>query len=96
MFTIEAIIDVCSIVSTASATTLYPVFLFNLDQNGSTYGSACACVAKLYALDIYEGSTMVMSLRPALDGSTACLYDSISETYLYNSGSGAFTFGSDT
>lgn len=73
----------------------YSVYIFSLNQSGSEYGSVTRCLAKLYALNIYEGDTLVMNLVPFLDGSTPCLKDVISGNMYYNSGSGTLTYGED-
>lgn len=73
----------------------YSVYIFSLNQSGSEYGSVTRCLAKLYALNIYEGDDLVMNLVPFLDGNTPCLKDIISGNVYYNSGSGTLTYGED-
>lgn len=49
---------------------------------GSSY-TAEICV---YALDIYIGNELIRSFTPAYNDDEACLYDSITEQYFYNTG----------
>lgn len=80
--------------SGSGITTAYNLFLFNLNQGGASFGAGTACVMKLYSVHIYEADTLVHELLPALDdNNVACLYDSVTNTFLYNSGSGTFEAG---
>ena len=72
--------------TSTGATSFSAVTLFNV-ANGhfSKY--------KLYRFKMYESDQLVLDAVPALDGSTVCLYDKVSESYLYNAGSGSFVGG---
>ena len=72
--------------TTTGATSFSAVTLFNV-ANGyfSKY--------KLYRFKMYESDQLVFDAVPALDGSTVCLYDKVSESFLYNAGSGSFVGG---
>ena len=49
---------------------------------------------KLYSFQIYDNEDLVRDYAPALDPQgVPCLYDKVSEEYIYNSGSGSFTAG---
>lgn len=49
--------------------------------------------AKIYEFAIYEESTMVRHYIPVLDPvGVPCLYEAIGGTYLYNAGTGTFTY----
>lgn len=49
---------------------------------------------KLYYCQIYEGDTLVKNFRPVRNTSgVVCLYDTISQKFYYNSGSGDFVGG---
>ena len=83
--------------ATGSATQAYNLYLLNLDQAGSSYGSVTGCIAKIYSVKIYEGDTLVMNLTPFIDSNNvACFKDLVSGNLLYNAGSGTFTYGEDS
>lgn len=46
---------------------------------------------KLFRLKLYNGNTLVRDFVPTYNNSQYCLYDNVSETYFYNSGTGSFT-----
>ena len=49
---------------------------------------------KLYSCQIYDNEDLVRDYAPALDPQgVPCLYDKVSEEYIYNSGTGSFTAG---
>lgn len=67
--------------------------LFVANLNGQPWTSSWALMT-LYYLKIYEGSDLVHYFLPALDNNDVpCLYDAITGTYIYSSGSGGFTVG---
>lgn len=60
-------------------------------RNGKT---EYCCTAKIYGVKIWEGDTLVHDYVPAKDGSgVACMYDNVVGEYLYNAGTGTFTYG---
>lgn len=50
--------------------------------------------SKIYYIEIYEGNTLIMDLRPCLDDyDVPCLYDEVGEDYYYNSNQGSLIAG---
>ena len=63
-----------------------------LDNFGSTYGMKA--YARLKSVQIYANDTCLADYVPVLDGNNVvCMYDLISEQYIYNSGTGNFIAG---
>ncbi len=81
-----------------STTSSHTLKLFTLgSSSGGDFGSATHTTMKLHLFRIYEGNTLIMELLPAIDGNNeVCLQDTVSGNYFRNSGSGSFTFGTDT
>lgn len=49
---------------------------------------------RLYSCKVYSGNNLLADYIPALDeANVACLYDTVSETYLHNAGTGTFIAG---
>lgn len=47
--------------------------------------------ARLYSCQVYDNDNLIRDYAPALDpDGVPCLYDKVSEEYVYNSGSGSF------
>lgn len=69
-----------------------PLYIFAKTLNNSTSIDHYSNY-KLYYFKIYENNVLVRNYMPALDeNNIPCLYETISKTYLYNSGSGSFTY----
>ena len=83
-----------TITGTTPTTTLYPVYLFTLGTGyNSEYGSICRCSMKLYDFKIIENGRLLMWCVPALDTNNApCLINLVNGEFLYNSGSGSFSY----
>lgn len=65
------------------------VLMFYLPYQGGRYGSG-----RLAYMKIWSGETLIRDYIPALDDNDRpCMYDTLSETAVYNSGSGEFTPG---
>ena len=79
----------------AAPTDQHPVYIFNLDQAGSEYGSDTRCTMKLYRFRVYEGNSLVMELLPYEDNGEACLRDSVTGNLFKNAGTGSFVLGTD-
>lgn len=47
---------------------------------------------RLFSLKLYDGDTLVRDFVPALVNGTPCLYDKVTDTNYYNSGTGTFTY----
>jgi len=78
----------------ASYTSTFKLALFNLNHNGSIIGNVCYWTGRLYSFSIKENGVTVLNLCPAKDDNdVVCLYDSVSDSFLYNGGSGSFTPG---
>ena len=74
-----------------------PVGIYTMLINGSVplFGVGMVNMI-LYAFDIYESNVLVHSYRPALDGNNvACVYDGVSDEYLYHSGGGTLQYISE-
>lgn len=69
----------------------YNIYLFSVNTAGKA-DSRCAKM-KLYSFKIYIGTTLARDFVPVLDQSNVpCLYDKVSKTYFYNSGTGTFNY----
>lgn len=53
------------------------------------------CVGKIYSCTIANGTTLVRDYIPVRVGAVGCLYDKVSGTLFYSSGSSNFTAGPD-
>lgn len=64
------------------------MYLFALNSSGTAdYFADC----KLYGLKLYEDDVLVRDFIPVLDlDNVACLYDTVSKQFFYNSGEGKF------
>ena len=66
---------------------------------GSTYlfsrAGSMNCSGKIFSATIYNGSTLVRDYIPVRVGTVGCLYDKVSGTLFYSSGSSDFTAGPD-
>lgn len=78
---------------TSDSATSYPLFIFALNFTGT---ASYLSTMKLYRFRIYEGTTLVHEFVPWIDGNDAvCLKDTVTNTLVYNAGTGNFTFGTD-
>lgn len=69
------------------------LYLFALCQGSAPEGTNTYCIMRLYECFIYEGESLEHHYIPAIGvNDEACLYDTVTETYLYNRGTGAFTY----
>ena len=69
----------------------YNIYLFSVNTAGEA-DRRCAKM-KLYSFKIYIGTTLARDFVPVLDQSNVpCLYDKVSKTYFYNSGTGTFNY----
>ena len=49
---------------------------------------------RLYSSQIFEDDVLVQDLKPVLDSeNVACVYDEVTQTYIYGAGTGSFTAG---
>lgn len=74
-----------------NATFQAPVnlFLFAVNDNGEPEGRNVS--GRLYSCQVYDNDVLVRDYAPALDpDGVACLYDKLSEEYVYNVGTGSF------
>ncbi len=77
--------------------TTKSIYLFSLNANGSEYGTYTRCKARLYRLKIFENNTLVHEYHPFIDSNNiVCLKDIVTSDLKYNSGSGTFTYGTDS
>lgn len=87
--------NVCSFgnssTTNTNATFQSPVnmLLFALNHDGEPDGRNLS--GRLYSCQIYDNDALVRDYAPALDSDgVACLYDKVSEEYVYNAGTGTF------
>ena len=79
---------------TATASTFnnnLNIYLFAINNNGSALNYS----HKIYALQLYENSTLVRNFIPVRVGQVGYMYDRVSGELFGNSGSGSFTLGPD-
>lgn len=72
------------------------IYVFGGNYQGSTEGNSPwrGQKMKLYGFKIWDGDELALDLIPALDpDGTACLYDDVSDMFLYNAGTKSFTAG---
>ncbi len=70
-----------------------PLYLFALNRNGNRTDYS---KLRIYSVKITKNGSLVINAVPAKDDNgIACLYDYVSESYIYNAGSGAFVAGPD-
>lgn len=75
-----------------SYTPTAPLTIFAKRRNNSTYVDHYSNY-KLYYFKIYENNVLVRDYAPALDeNGTPCLYETLSNTCLYNVGTGTFSY----
>ena len=49
---------------------------------------------KIYSYKLYENNELIQHLKPSLDeDGIPCMYDTVTETYFYNQGTGTFGYG---
>lgn len=66
------------------------LLLLAVNHNGEPDGRNLS--AKLYSCQIYDNDVLIRDYAPALDlEGVPCLYEKLSEQYVYNAGSGSFT-----
>ena len=88
------------LIATTQATSSYamsiPIYLFGRDNAGNADGLATNLT--IYGFKIYdERDILIHDFVPMLDDEdTPCLYDTITDTYKYNAGSGTFSYGEAT
>lgn len=88
-------LDGVSKLTASSSDTLTTGNLY-LFANNSFGGSANNfSIMKLYGCKIWSNNVLVRDFIPAENNNVACLYDKVTETYFYNQGSGAFTYGEE-
>lgn len=66
---------------------------------GSTYlfsrAGSMSCSGNIFSATIYNGTTLVRDYIPVRVGTVGCLYDKVSKTLFYSSGSSDFAAGPD-
>lgn len=74
-------------------TCAYPMYLFTLNQDNSPlniYYSGC----KIYEWKYWKNGVLSQHLIPVIDNNDIpCMYDTIGNTFYYNSGTGTFNYG---
>ena len=82
---------ICSV--SGSPTSKYSVYLLSCNTGGYV-ADARRMSAKLYGCQIYTGSQKIIDLIPVFDNKigVACMYDKISNEFLYNKGTGKFLY----
>ena len=93
-----SVIDISGDLSTtysiprSNITSDYPVYLFALNNGGSSLSECFATNMKLYYFKYYHNGTLAQHLVPALNNGVPCLYDEVSGTFKYNAGTGTFNY----
>lgn len=79
--------------SSGSGQALGSLWLFAVNNvESGTLNTSWTASVKCYSCQIYDNDVLVRDYAPALDPEgVPCLYDKISEEYVYNSGTGSFT-----
>lgn len=62
--------------------------LFSLSRSSNFYG-----YSRIYYLKIYENDNLVHDYIPVLKNNIPAMYDKITKQFLYNSGTGSFSYG---
>lgn len=74
-------------------TCAHPMYLFTLNQDNSPmnlYYIGC----KIYEWKYWKNEVLTQHLIPVIDNNDVpCMYDTISNTFYYNSGTGTFSYG---
>ena len=71
-----------------NATDVYSSIAENIFINAMSNMTRCA-VGRYYGFKIMSGNTVIIDLRPAIDGNDVpCFYDEVSGGYVYHTGSG--------
>lgn len=94
--TIDKNKNVCAFGATSTSHSLYTfqlstnLLLFAVTTDGNIDDRKLS--GRLYACKVYDNDVLIRDYAPALDVSgVACLYDKVSEQYVYNAGTGSFT-----
>ena len=73
--------------------TAFPLYLFVMNSGGAVNVNE-AGTRLIYSAKIYDNGTLVRDFIPVLDGNNVpCMYDSVTEQYFYNQGTGDFIAG---
>lgn len=82
--------------SLASFTTPNTIRVFAMAQgNNAMYGSTFM-KGDFASFEVYNNGVLVCNLVPCIDSNdVACMYDTVNERFLYNSGTGSFTAGAE-
>lgn len=82
-----------AVADTNTIESTYPIYLFaNNNVNSPQYQSHM----RFYYFQIYDNDTLVRDFIPAKDkNNVVCLYDSVSDTFFYNAGTGDFIAGDE-
>lgn len=77
--------------NTASLNVFAPICLFGVfDENATTPTTG---IYKMYGCKIYENGVLIKDYVPVLDqNDVACLYDRVNKEFIYNSGTGDFSY----
>lgn len=81
---------------TSSFTNTYNVLIFKMNDNNTTNPVDMASNVKLYHLKLWRGNTILRDFYPARDNNNNIgLYDTVSNTFFQNAGTGFFGAGPD-
>lgn len=80
---------------TPVSTITRELFLTGLDNNGALGGAGTT--GRLYEFKLWDGNgDLIVDMQPAKDSANvACLYNTVSQTFYYNHGTGTYTAGPD-
>lgn len=81
---------------TYDGSTTRNLIIFSLNSPTGEYGHQTRCRMNLHRFTIYDGNTCILNYLPVLDDNDiACVYDTVSQEYVYSSGSSAFIAGEE-
>ena len=71
----------------------YPLYIFGQNRRGANFNGNKSC--KIEYFKIYNNDTLLLDLIPVMRKSdyVICMYDTVTETYITNAGTGSFIAG---
>lgn len=82
--------DDIHVFSRSSFVTPYTMAMFGFNNNGSIN----LISVRIYRLTLIEFGSVIADFLPAINDGVPCMYEAVEQTYVYNSGTGEFSYGS--
>lgn len=76
--------------SRSSFVTPCTMAMFGFNDNGSI----SRINVRIYRLTLIESGSVIADFLPAINDGVPCMYEAVEQTYVYNSGTGEFSYGS--